>query len=51
MVDFGRVNPTHNINALLLDKPRPGDIYTHYFSGHREDSISSDPHIHSGMPV
>jgi dihydroorotase len=41
MVDFGRVNATRNINALFLDKLRPGDIYTHCFSGHREELLES----------
>jgi len=41
MVDFGRINATRNINALFLDKLRPGDIYTHCFSGHREELLSS----------
>jgi dihydroorotase len=39
MVDFGRVTATRNINALFLDKLRPGDIYTHCFSGHREELL------------
>lgn len=41
MVDFGRVNATRNINALFMDKLRPGDIYTHCFSGHREELLPS----------
>lgn len=41
MVDFGRVNAKRNINALFLDKLRPGDIYTHCFSGHREELLAS----------
>jgi dihydroorotase len=41
MVDFGLVNATRNINALFLDKLRPGDIYTHCFSGHREELLES----------
>jgi len=41
MVDFGRVNATRNINALFLDKLRPGDIYTHCFSGHREELLEN----------
>jgi len=39
MVDFGRINRVRNINALFLDKLRPGDIYTHCFSGHREELL------------
>jgi dihydroorotase len=41
MVDFGRINATRNINALFLDKLRPGDIFTHCFSGHREELLAS----------
>ena len=41
MVDFGRINAVRNINALFLDKLRPGDIYTHCFSGHREELLES----------
>lgn len=41
MVDFGRINSVRNINALFLDKLRPGDIYTHCFSGHREELLAS----------
>ena len=37
MVDFGRLNATRSLNALLLDKLRPGDIYTHCYSGHRTE--------------
>jgi len=35
------VNATRNINALFLDKLRPGDIYTHCFSGHREELLEN----------
>ncbi len=41
MVDFGRTNQKRNINALFLDKLRPGDIYTHCFSGHRQELLDS----------
>jgi dihydroorotase len=41
MVDFGRINATRNINALFLDKLRPGDIFTHCYSGHREELLST----------
>ncbi|HTX38994.1 MAG TPA: amidohydrolase/deacetylase family metallohydrolase [Bryobacteraceae bacterium] len=41
MVDFGLINAVRNINALFLDKLRPGDIYTHCFSGHREELLES----------
>lgn len=39
MVDFGQVTATRNINALFMDKLRPGDIYTHCFSGHRDELL------------
>ncbi len=39
MVDFGQVTATRNISALFLDKLRPGDIYTHCFSGHRDELL------------
>ncbi len=41
MVDFGRINAKRNINALFLDKLRSGDIYTHCFSGHREELLEN----------
>ncbi|MBK5293096.1 MAG: amidohydrolase/deacetylase family metallohydrolase [Acidobacteriia bacterium] len=40
MIDFGYLNKVRNINTLLLDKLRPGDIYTHCFSGHREELLA-----------
>ena len=40
MVDFGYLNQVRNLSTLLLDKLRPGDIYTHCFSGHREELLS-----------
>lgn len=40
MVDFGYLNNTRNLSTLLLDKLRPGDIYTHCFSGHREELLA-----------
>jgi dihydroorotase len=40
MVDFGYTTKERNINALFLDKLRPGDIYTHCFSGHREEVVN-----------
>jgi dihydroorotase len=39
MVDFGRINKERNIRTLFLEKLRPGDIYTHCFSGHREELL------------
>src|SRR5579884_253943 len=41
MVDFGRTTAERNLNALLLDKLRPGDIYTHCFSGHRAELLDN----------
>jgi dihydroorotase len=41
MVDFGYVNEVRNIRTLLADKLRPGDIYTHCFSGHREELMDN----------
>jgi dihydroorotase len=40
MVDFGYLNQTRNLPTLLLDKLRPGDIYTHCYSGHREEVLA-----------
>jgi dihydroorotase len=40
MVDFGRVTEERNIRTLLEDKLRAGDIYTHCFSGHREELLA-----------
>ena len=39
MVDFGRISATRNIDALFADHLRPGDIYTHCFSSHREETL------------
>lgn len=41
MVDFGYMNQVRNLSTLLLDKLRPGDIYTHCFSGHREELLEN----------
>ena len=40
MIDFGYLNNVRNLSTLLLDKLRPGDIYTHCFSGHREELVN-----------
>jgi len=37
MVDFGSDKPERPISQLLTDKLRPGDIYTHCFSGLRHE--------------
>lgn len=41
MVDFGYLNQIRNLPTLLLDKLRAGDIYTHCYSGHREELLES----------
>jgi dihydroorotase len=41
MVDFGQITKDRNLDTLFLDKLRPGDIYTHCFSGHREELLES----------
>ena len=41
MVDFGRITETRNIRTLLADKLRPGDIFTHCYSGHREELLEN----------
>jgi dihydroorotase len=41
MVDFGRITPTRNLRTLLGDKLRPGDIFTHCYSGHREELLEN----------
>ncbi len=41
MVDFGLITAERNIETLLLRKLRPGDIYTHCFSGHREEVLAN----------
>ncbi len=39
MVDFGYLNQVRSLPTLLLDKLRAGDIYTHCYSGHREELL------------
>ena len=41
MVDFGQITNYRNIDTLFLDKLRPGDIFTHCFSGHREEVLEN----------
>ena len=41
MVDFGYVDRERNLNTLFLDKLRPGDIYTHCYSGHRDELLNT----------
>jgi dihydroorotase len=37
MVDFGKDHPERPIEDLVLRKLRPGDIYTHIYSGYRRE--------------
>lgn len=51
MVDFGYLNNVRNLPTLLMDKLRAGDIYTHCYSGHREELLESgkvNPAMFSG---
>jgi dihydroorotase len=41
MVDFGQITSDLNIDTLFLDKLRPGDVFTHCFSGHREEVLEN----------
>ena len=42
MVDFGSITKDRNLDGLLRDKLRPGDIYTHCYSGHRLEVLPDD---------
>jgi dihydroorotase len=41
MVDFGYTGGERNLGGLLRDKLRKGDIYTHCYSGHRDELLES----------
>ena len=41
MVDFGKIGTERNIRTLFLEKLRPGDIYTHCYSGHRDELLGN----------
>ena len=45
MVDFGEDRPTRPIYDLMTQKLRPGDIYTHMYSGlrHEQDPVTLGP--------
>jgi dihydroorotase len=45
MVDFGADRPTRPIYDLMTQKLRPGDIYTHMYSGlrHEQDPVTLGP--------
>ena len=47
MVDFGTDWPQRPIEDLLTKKLRPGDIYTHCYSGLRRELL--DGHVNPGM--
>jgi dihydroorotase len=50
MIDFGSNYPeTRPLADLLTKKLRPGDIYTHCFSGNRDELISESGKINPGM--
>ena len=48
MVDFGANRPERPIDILLTQKLRPGDIYTHCYSGLR-DELTADGKVNRGM--
>lgn len=48
MVDFGNNHPERPIETLLMDKLRPGDIYTHMYSGLRNE-LTAEGKINPGM--
>jgi dihydroorotase len=48
MVDFGENHPERPIDVLLTRKMRPGDIYTHCYSGLRNELLA-DGKVNPGM--
>jgi len=48
MVDFGANKPERPIEVLLTQKLRPGDIYTHCYSGLRNE-LDASGHVNAGM--
>jgi dihydroorotase len=48
MVDFGRDFPQRRLEELLTNKLRPGDIYTHVYSGLRRE-LTPDGHANPGL--
>ncbi len=48
MVDFGANKPERPIEVLLTQKLRPGDIYTHCYSGLRNE-LTPEGKVNSGM--
>jgi dihydroorotase len=49
MVDFGANKPERPISELLTKKLRPGDIYTHCFSGVRNET-DRPGHLNQALP-
>lgn len=43
MIDFGANKPERPIGQLLTEKLRPGDIYTHCYSGLRDELVDGKP--------
>lgn len=48
MVDFGNNHAERPIETLLMDKLRPGDIYTHMYSGLRNE-LTKEGKINAGF--
>jgi dihydroorotase len=48
MVDFGTDHPERPLKVLLTEKLRPGDIYTHCYSGLRHE-LDASGHVNPGM--
>jgi len=48
MVDFGNDHPERPLADLVTKKLRPGDIYTHCYSGLRHE-LDDDGHVNPGM--
>ena len=42
MVDFGYIAGERNLRVLMEDKLRKGDIYTHCYSGHRDELLEGE---------
>jgi len=49
MVDFGANRPERPLADLVTKKLRPGDIYTHMYSGLRNE-LDDAGHVNPGMP-
>ena len=49
MVDFGTDHPERPLADLVTKKLRPGDIYTHCYSGLRHE-LDDSGHVNAGMP-